>query len=589
MILGLNKEHLADINKYISVTIEDKFEIFKNYLFKIYELYSLNNKITNDLIQLCKNISTDISNYMYKDQNEFLLNQPITFENNDNYIYIIILYLLAMEIINIYNNIKIKNTDKYKPEMLMTTIEDLKDYVVNFKNFSDNKKWNVLFYLISAYKSFVIGRKKLLIEFNENNKKKDNINLDLKNIKDKNIIKLFNEIFIPDLLKELDFNAIKIDSLYSIYDSVKLLSYVKIDCLNENNFYTPDFNILKSIIYDILNSNSINKYIEDYLGVNPEFNPFKNKEFYELIWKKYVSFVKFHAYNELNDLYAETFRPFSRTFFSSYPLIEMEIENKYLRLFNYGFFIILCIHEFIGHLEKIFFFYVDKEYKVKTPKNLSVDFFVENLDNFEEEKKFLKENYKELINDLLKKKEESNIKNIPTKEDDKIISEQNKNIDNILYLEDNNFLFEEKEGVYNAEKMIFGLIINSEKITINQVLFALNKNNYISIDNTRRFSSLYFSYEKSLLDKKDYVNEQNFSSDLKKLLNNLKITEKELIQLDQYLLKTYFIKDLISGNMFFETDKTRIRLQYRNIFSKYQKRKKFASCIKRFIPVEDLD
>ena len=578
MILGLNKEHLADISQYIKVNIVDSFEIFKNNIFNIHHIYSQNNKITDNLIQYCKIISDEISTYMYKDQNEFLLNQPITFENNDNYIYVVILYLLTMEIINIYNNINNKKNDKYKPAFLMSAIEELKDTINNFKNYSNNKKWNILFYLISAYKSFVVDRRKILISLNEDNK---NLNLNFDNIKDENILKILNNIFIPDLLKDIDLNNIVIDSVYNIYDSEALLSSVKIDCLNENNFYTPDFNILKSIIYDILNSNSINKYIEDYLYI--KLNPFKDKEFYELIWKKYVTFVKFHSYNELNDLNAETFRQFSIIFFSVYPLIDMKIDNKYLRLFNYGFFIILCIHEFVGHLEKIFFFYINKEYKVKTPKNLNADFYVDNADDFEEEKKFLEEHYKDLINDLSKKRE-SNLINQSSKND----SKENKNVDKILNLEeDKSITINEIEGGYNAEKMIFGLIINNEKITINQVLFVLNKNNYTSIDNTRRLSTLNFSYQKSYEDKKDYVNVQNFSLELKNILNNLQITENELLILDKHLLEEYFIKDLINENMLFETDRKTIRLQYRNLFSKYQKRRKYGSCIKRFISFDN--
>ena len=62
--------------------------------------------------------------------------------------------------------------------------------------------------------------------------------------------------------------------------------------------------------------------------------------------------------------------------------------------------------------------------------------------------------------------------------------------------------------------MIFGLETNPQKMTINQVLFLLNKNNYNDIMNTRRYSCLYLSFSKAMEDKKDYVEPKIFSVEL---------------------------------------------------------------------------
>ena len=105
---------------------------------------------------------------------------------------------------------------------------------------------------------------------------------------------------------------------------------------------------------------------------------------------------------------------------------------------------------------------------------------------------------------------------------------ENEDNNNISLEEEDSVTSEEIEGGYNAEKMIFGLIFNTEIMTINQVLFILNKNNYNSLDNSRRLSGLYLSYEKAKLDEKDYVDKKNFSTNLLTLLERLNINEQDL-------------------------------------------------------------
>lgn len=122
--------------------------------------------------------------------------------------------------------------------------------------------------------------------------------------------------------------------------------------------------------------------------------------------------------------------------------------------------------------------------------------------------------------------------------------------------------------------MIFGLETNPQKMTINQALFLLNKNNYKDITNTRRYSCLYLSFSKAMKDKKDYVNEKNFSFEIKNILKNLKINEKELYVLDNYLMEEYFIKDIVFKDMIEEKDKYTLQKKYRSLFHKKKNKNK---------------
>ena len=129
MLLGLDEIELKELSLYNSnISIVNTFEIFKNNIFHIYELYEQNFEITNELIDYCKNIYSNFSSYMHKDQNELPINQPITFDNNHNYIYMITLYLLTNELI--INKGNINNF-----EIIMKTINYLKDSIKNFKLF----------------------------------------------------------------------------------------------------------------------------------------------------------------------------------------------------------------------------------------------------------------------------------------------------------------------------------------------------------------------------------------------------------------------------------------------------------------------
>ena len=107
----------------------------------------------------------------------------------------------------------------------------------------------------------------------------------------------------------------------------------------------------------------------------------------------------------------------------------------------------------------------------------------------------------------------------------------------------------------NEEKKIEGgstffNFILSHKITINQMLFILNSNNYQSLKNTNFFPYLYISYRNSLKESKihpeyfKYLKLENVSNSFKNLLNKYNINENFLLNQDDILYKK-ILKDCI--------------------------------------------
>ena len=84
------------------------------------------------------------------------------------------------------------------------------------------------------------------------------------------------------------------------------------------------------------------------------------------------------------------------------------------------------------------------------------------------------------------------------KNNNKILEALNKMLKIVKILLDANEenLSHSKEGGFIVENILFGSEIFSDlkELSINQVLFILNSNNYSSIQNLRKVSSMYISY-----------------------------------------------------------------------------------------------
>ena len=416
------------------------------------------------------------------------------------------------------------------------------------------------------------------------------------------LIKIFE---IKLLKKILKIHSINIIDVNDIYNNIELLKCIKIEYLNEHNYFTPHLNILKKIIKEILTSKAIDEYIDNFTDHSSRLNPFKNNKYFNFLWEKSTFFALFH--NE--DFLAETFRIYHKIFFNALPFFSSSdfLDINLIRLFNYSIFVITAIHEFLGHLEKIVLFYLTKKIKVKTEEMKLLEFEDDISSDFDEEIEFLeKENIKEskenVQNKEIKNKGSNNNKNeealflfnllvkydniqeinkcqsilidyLKSPSDDKIkkIQEQIASIINTYekigdntfqdlnsmynYTErilknkkkDENHL---KEGGYIVENILFGqnILDDFSDIKINQALFILNSNNYISINNIRKTSLLYNSYRFAKIKKKSYIERNTFSPELNQLLDELKISDTFLEKQDKILFSSIY-GDIFSGNI----------------------------------------
>lgn len=86
-----------------------------------------------ELWEYCSNIIEGTKKYFYKDLEELLLSQPVTFENNKNYLYNYILYLYANDLIKYQNNYEYISQIQFGTKLLI-------DYINNLENYSENKR-----------------------------------------------------------------------------------------------------------------------------------------------------------------------------------------------------------------------------------------------------------------------------------------------------------------------------------------------------------------------------------------------------------------------------------------------------------------
>lgn len=600
LVIGLSKEHFNELKLNANFYFDCKKE-FYNYINLLYEDINKALIYNESIINLYVN-------------NELLLNQPLSFNNNKNLMYYSLLNFLVPCSTNKLNQ---KYTILFPKQC---TIRKLYDFINNIESLDDIKFWNLVFYLLSvndqtSVKEFYV---KLLnnkqdydfeIGVNEKNIKcseKNNIlygyNKSLEEVIKIPLIKIFE---IKLLKKILKIHSINIININDIYDNIELLKCIKIEYLNEHNYFTPHLNILKKIIKKILTSKAIDEYIDNFTDHSSNLNPFKNDKYFNYLWEKSTIFALFH--NE--DFLAETFRIYHKIFFNALPFISSSVflDVNLIRLFNYAIFVITAIHEFLGHLEKMVLFYLTKKIKVKTEELMFFEFEDNISSDFDEELEFLKkENVKEpkkneqnkeinnkssndtkneealfLFNLLVKYNNIPDInkcQNIlidylksPSNDKIKIIQElivsiinSYENIDENIFQDlfnmynyterilknkrkDENHL---KEGGYIVENILYGqnILDDFSDIKINQALFILNSNNYISIDNIRKASLLYNSYRFAKFKKKSYIERNTFPPELNQLLNELKISDNFLEEQDKILF-SFIYEDIFSGNI----------------------------------------
>ena len=595
LALGLSKDHFDELK------IKIEYSDFKEMFFKYIDL------LQNDIFKEDETTIKQSLIYLYSN-GELLLNQPLSFQNNKNLMYYSLLnYLLpsSKDQMEGMKNIITRMNNSYILDQYLRKMETLTDVQI----------WNIIFYMISiTEENFVLDLKEKLQEKNQENnfsifKNSEEIKCEIKNeilygYKDNNEIIRIPQINIFDiqLIKNLlAIKPIKINNPNEIYEDLNLLKCIKIEYLNEHNYYTPHLKSLKIIIKEILTSKAIDEYIDKFTDHNSSINPFKNEKYYDLLWEKYVHFVVFQK----EEFQAETFRIYHKVFLNALPIIYFLLDKRLLRLFNYSLFIVICIHEFLGHLEKMIIYYVYKNIKVKTEEFIDIEFEDDFFDNLDEEMNFLKSEFKNenaisLINeninqngkenenskkqdllwqlmgfaleinnnnaiDILKKYKEENkkeylieFKNIISSNKNNIsqqtLNKVMKTIAN-LYTKEKSFKDDSKEGGFILENILFGseIFADIKHSSINKSLFILNSNNYTSIKNLRNVSTMFMSYRFAKNNNRDYINFSNYSVELKNILSSLGITEDFLVAQDKILFSKMYgdlLLDAIKGKKY---------------------------------------
>ena len=611
LVFGLNEEHFKDLQ------LNMKYFDFKSKFLEFIDI--MNNDILAANVYDIKSIPVLYLN------NELQLNQPLSFENNKNLMYYSLLNYLIPS-----SKSPLKKYEKSLIRQENSRI--LNGYLNKMETLNDDQKWNLIFYLISDIEGIkYVSNFVKKLSSNENKEqeftiiyKSEEIKCQIKseilygyNSFKNEVVKIpLINIFNIELIKELlSKTLIKIEKKDDIYDNKDLLECIKIELLNSQNYYTPHLKILIKIIKDILTSKAVDEYIKNFTDHSPSLNPFKNDEYFNLLFDKYVHFVIFKKDN----FFGETIRTYHKVFFNVLPFLEyVPLDKNLTRLFNYTLFILVAIHEFLGHLEKMDLYYACKNVKVKTEEFIDMEFddnFSENLDremNFLKkefiEKKTIKfenkiidednnENNQIKLNILdlltfchkyfqdekldsylyhyLDESKEDYIKEFEEKLslkikdinkinpiEIKVINTINKIIKNILKKKTNEKNL--KEGGYIVENILFcsELFSDLDHPSINLALFILNSYNYSSISNLRNASYLYASYRFAVQDKKSYINPINYSFELKQILEELGLTEKVLEKQDEIIFSTIYqdyLEQTINGKNLKKRKKQRPR------------------------------
>ena len=586
MALALSEEHFNTLGlNFDYVDFKQKFFEFMDLLkADIFEAYK--SPIKQSLVSLYVN-------------EELSLNQPLSFQNSPNLMFYSLLNFLLPS-----SKDPIKNFDNIQTRHNNVCI--LEEYLRKIETLTDVQIWNIIFYTLSiTEEKYVLDLKEKLIEkkiediFPSNNnveeikwEVKDETLYGFKN--NEEIIKIPNiKIFDVQLLKNLITKIpIKINDTNEIYDNIDLLKCIKIEYLNNHNYFSPHLINLKKIVKDILTSKAIDEYINKFTDHKSSLNPFKNEIYYNSLWDKYVHFVIFQK----EEFQAETFRVYHKIFLNALPIIFFPLDKRLLRLFNYALFIVISIHEFLGHLEKMVLYYVYKKIKVKTEEFETTEFNEYFADDLDEEMEFLKSEFKMENSSSIKNEDANKIENGNNKKDSLILqflhfAENTLNNDNAFkimfdYSKDNkkeyllelekiiksykNINSEEltkgmkilsklssqgkssdndfEEGGFIVENILFGSEVFADRkhLSINKALFLLNSNNYNSIDNMRKISTMFMSYRFAKKNDKDYLNVTKFNGELLIILNNLNITNEFLLEQDKILFSTMY-SDLLEN------------------------------------------
>ena len=514
--LGLNQKHFQELYK------NENYDNQKiKFLQDIKDICDTENEL--DIYDICQKKSNEISEYFsYGDLN---VNQPIDFKN-ENYMYLTLRDIVLHYFLNL------------KPSKLEQEKEKFKLFIPlfnNLDNYDEKTKMQIIFASmgwtdVEEIKKYFLNKlykEKTINDLNDNgfnvNISNDNFLIGTFNNNSK-IIKIkipkittFHLNCIEAMIKDKKEDYI-LENENMIFDDIELLKCVKLEFLDKYNYYTPHINILKEIIFSILNSGAIKDYYNKYCDYECTHYPFENIDFFNKLWENKFHFLPFQKNTEEE---ASTLRIYSTIFFQGLPSFSGNyLKNpKIYRLFNYAYIIVIFLHEMVGHLEKIIIYFVNKNIRVNTCENLEFDENINYAVDECEEDNFIEINYKKYENKFKTTKINKSSKKFQKKDR---ASDINK-----------------VEGGNNLEKVFYGGLINDELMTVNECLFILNVNNYKSLKSINKFAFLDKCFNFSIHKKRYYSDSSNFSNEINQLLKELNISIDELKKVDINILKVF--------------------------------------------------
>ncbi len=298
IIMRLSEKHFYELNLNSYFNYINHKTLYLEEL-ELISFYNTNNNYIK-LIEILEKKNEENKKYFSVINKELEVNMPITFKKNENLMY----FLLRDFIINSF--IEHKNNNEY----LLMKIFDIKNKITLLKSISEKseKEQNVIFFtLVSLTKKNNINNcflkfentfslQELLIGKKNNLTIKDNILSGTIEINDNKInIKIFNIHYfhLNSIFYYIDSHKFYFNEINEMYNNTKILQCVKIEYMNKFNYYSSDFENLKTIIFEIASSKSIDEYINQYTDYISDLNILKNRKFFDEFWEKNINFIPF--------------------------------------------------------------------------------------------------------------------------------------------------------------------------------------------------------------------------------------------------------------------------------------------------------
>ena len=377
---NINSKRYENVNKVFNFL---NFEYSKNDLISFFNdlsSYKIDDSSVDKLINEKKNVFDDYFN---------LLNQPINTNYNENLYYKFSVLEFEYNYLTISENL-LKSLYEDKEEMLIYKsnifinlfkekinkydIDEILFYLNSYFTYSecntikkmmDNDEFN--FSIIEFKKKIEQAKNETLNYINI--KKRKNFNDITPEINNKNEL-IFNDSN-GNLVKISDYQNFTYDGILKKFKTKKKipLDYIKYSKIKENNYFNPFLDFLKKLLKDIIGSNAIKSYLEFYLTKILLFNEEDCKKYinilylnFEEIWGK----IKFLPI--ISDIFsALTDKLTLNIYMSCTPFSESNalLREEYRKFINCAIFVIIFLHELLGHFFKIYlmFFITDNDGK----------------------------------------------------------------------------------------------------------------------------------------------------------------------------------------------------------------------------------